>query len=261
MELLFPLVIVVVAYVLVKSLLGSGKNFKVRKSSNGKDLSWLDERWKLAEKTPSSGEDQIFPEWWFKEVTDHQIEKLDELEVSVKGKKLTRGQASDLIGLHYPPDEDDLSVLKFFKVPTRGYTQTQARHQVAMLFSNPDKVTEWENRPPTQLEREFFKFFNLKIPKGTTHKTASQLIAQHQKVVEESNEELLDEWSAYVEILEEVSDPEFRESYEIKKPSLTVIRQAIEELKKNGLTYRGIADDIDLLVDKMLELKPGLERV
>jgi len=64
----------------------------------------------------------------------------------------------------------------------------------------------------------------------------------------------------YEQIIDELLDPDFRETYEIKKANSTLIKKAFAELLENGRTYLEISDDIDLLIDKLIELKPELQR-
>ncbi|MGA9288504.1 MAG: hypothetical protein WBV93_09195, partial [Anaerobacillus sp.] len=264
-------IVLVIGYLVAKNISGknnvinSGNHTKLasttqNKSANPQNGDWLENRWKLASQQKLSGNDGVFPNWYFDEVTERQIEKLKELGVSVNKKKITKGQASDLIGMHEPAEEESIEILKFFKIPTRGIKQTQARHEVSMLFQEEMSIQAWKERPPTTLQNEFCKFFGLKLEKGTTHEQAAKIINDHESELSENDDPRLEEWEAFEQIIEELSDPDFRQDYEIKKPSATLIKKAIGELQKEGNSYQEISDDIDLLVDKLIELKPDLER-
>jgi len=225
------------------------------------DLEWIENRWKLAELQQQAGLAGMFPKWYFDEATERQLNKLDELGVSVsKRKKITKGQASDLIGMHEPAEKDSLEILRFFKVPTRDMNQTKARHEIALIFDDEVKVKAWKNRQPSQIQKEFFMFFGIKPEKGMTHTEASGLISNHESALAEKEDPKLDEWEAFEEIIDELSDSDFREDYEIKKPSVTLIKNALAGLQKEGKSYRDAADEIDLVIDKMIELKPELRR-
>jgi len=265
------IIIAIVIYFFAKASKKSGTSNIVAKSSSRKtsgqskskldnDLEWLENRWKLAELQQQAGLAGMFPKWYFDEVTDRQLNKLDELRVSVKRKKITKGQASDLIGTHEPAEEDSLEILRFFKVPTRGMNQTKARHKIALIFDDEVKAEAWKNRQPSQIQKEFFIFFGIKAEKGMTHTEASGLISNHESALAEKEDPKLDEWEAFEEIIDELSDPDFREDYEIKKPSITLIKNALAGLQKEGKSYRDAADEIDLVIDKMIELKPELRR-
>ena len=119
---------------------------------------WLEDRWKLAQEQKISGINGIFPEWYFDEVTERQIKKLNELSISFS-KNITKGQASDLIGMQEPVDNESIKVLKFFKIKTAGINKVQARHKVALIFENKENAKKWKERPPAQYQKEFFKFF------------------------------------------------------------------------------------------------------
>jgi len=241
--------------------LTSRKTSGQSKSKIENDLGWLKNRWKLAEDHQQSGLTGIFPQWYFDEVTERQLNKLDELGVSVKRKKITKGQASDLIGMHEPADEESLEILRFFKIPTRGMNQTRARHEIALIFNDEVKSNAWKNRPPSQIQKEFFRFFGIKPEKGITNTEASRLISNHESALAENEDPQLDEWEAFEEIIDELSDPDLRGDYEMKKPSITLIKNAIASLQQEGKSYRDAADDIDLVIDKMFELNPELRRV
>lgn len=230
------------------------------KSHSADDESqWLRERWKLADAHQRSGREDIFPKWYFDEATERQKGRLKDLGIRT-GKTITKGQASDLIGMHEPADEQALAILRFFKRSTKGMNQTKARHEVAQILSDPDNVKAWESRPPTKEQKEFCKFFGLKMGKDLTAPDAEKLIAEHESQLAEEEDPRLDEWEAFSEIIDELSDSEMRADYEIKKPSVSLIKSALDELKQEGKSYSDVADEIDLLVDKLLELKPELQR-
>lgn len=76
-----------------------------------------------------------------------------------------------------------------------------------------------------------------------------------EKITPEINEEMLIE-----DIVSEILDPETLEAYNMKKPSRKLIIAAIEELKKEGVTAEEQLDEIEELVERILELKPDLEK-
>lgn len=243
----------------IQSELDSTSNCKASVRHVENELDWLRERWKLADSHRQSGRDSIFPHWYFDEATDRQKSKLTDLGIET-GPDVTKGQASDLIGIYEPADEHDLAVLRFFKCPVKSINQTRARHEVARIFKDPANVRVWEERPPSQEQKEFFKFFGVKPEKGMTAPQAEELIRQHEAKLSENDDPKLEEWEACVEIMDELSDPEVRSDYDLKNPSRSLIQAALEELKNSGKTYREVADDIDLLIDKLVEMKPDLQR-
>ena len=53
-----------------------------------------------------------FPSWFYDEITDTQIRKLDDFCVEVTEGTLTKGRASDIIGLFFPMNEDEVEELQ-----------------------------------------------------------------------------------------------------------------------------------------------------
>jgi hypothetical protein len=93
---------------------------------------WLSSRWAEANRHNDDGDTKTFPSWFFDAATERQLNLLKEKDLSLSGGQLSRGQASDVIGLFFPVEEADKEVLRFFKVPTKGLNQTTARAEVAM---------------------------------------------------------------------------------------------------------------------------------
>lgn len=110
------------------------------------------------------------------------------------------------------------------------------------------------------MQKEFYRFFNLKVPEGLTHNDALRFISGHEARLGDHGEEQMEEWEAYENIYDEITDPDFREDYEIKKISLSVYRAAIEELRKEGKKLPELADDVDVVVEKITEMKPELRK-
>ena len=113
------------------------------------------------------------------------------------------------------------------------------------------------NQPLDTNQKEYFKFFNLPISKGMTFGEADQIIGQHKK---NSPEEENKEWNKYNGIFEEFDDKEFREGYGLGKVSRAVLLEAINHFKAQGKSYRYMFDNIDEIVEKIIEMKPDLEK-
>ncbi|WP_080423012.1 HIRAN domain-containing protein [Burkholderia ubonensis] len=115
-------------------------------------------------------------------------------------------------------------------------------------------------RPASECQKEFLKFFNLSIPKGLTVSQAETVISEHRKKLESNNKSLLDDWDAYEEIREQFDDPDFREIYFLKNISSSVLKKALDELRRDGQTMCSLVGNIDQVVDKIVQLRPELER-
>ena len=181
-------------------------------------------------------------------------------KVSFNKMKITKGRASDLIGMEYSPEDEDLELLKFFKIPTLNKTQTHAKHETALIFQDEQKAKLWNDRPPSSHQKEFFRFFGIKLVKGTTCEQAKVLIRECEGEMTERDDPKLDDWESYESIIYDLSDPDFRECNEIKKPSASLIRQAISELYAEGESYQYISDEIDVLIERLVKLKPDIRR-
>lgn len=86
------------------------------------------------------------------------------------------------------------------------------------------------------------------------------MIAEHRTKLETEDKARLDEWDAYEEICNEFDDADFRASFELKKVSNKVLKDALDALKREGATMRSLAADIDTVVDTVITLKPDLEK-
>lgn len=132
------------------------------------------------------------------------------------------------------------------------------QYQVIGPKSSKKQFDDFLNsQPADSLQKEYFKFFGLPIPRGLTTAQADQVISEHTK---KSPAEEVSEWEAYKSIVDEFEDKDFRESYELKKVSRAILQDAIKQLKMEGKTYQYLESNIDELVEKILLLKPELER-
>lgn len=114
-------------------------------------------------------------------------------------------------------------------------------------------------RPASVCQKEFLEFFNLSIPKGLTVGQAGDVISEHRKKLELDNKSLLDDWGAYERIREQFDDPDFREIYFLKNISSPVLKNALDELRRDGQKMCSLVDNIELVVDKIIQLSPELE--
>lgn len=266
MDLLIPLIILIILVALFGS--GKGKSRRKHRSSSNRiattstsakrktsrdpkpdPYNFLYEYWKQVEKG-----DIPVPSWYHDPVTDAQLKRLKDDGTTMPGRSITKGQASSLIGLSEPPEPKELEILRFFKIsglPLKH--QSIALIEIERLLKDPEKADQWATRPATQIQKEFFRYFGLSVPKGITAPEADSAIASHEMTEEEE-----EEWYAYSEILEELQDKDFRECYDLKKPSIAIIRQAIAQHTSDGQKITDISPDD--LVDTILAIKPDLEK-
>ncbi len=227
------------------------------KKENNDEMNFLRERWHLADIHYHKGDNSIFKEWYYENATDNQKQRLDKLDIHF-GKEITKGQAYDLFGIYEDPNDKDIEVLKFFKKSIKGINKTRAMHEASLIFNNEKNIEEWKNRPITQIQKEFFKFFGIKINRNMTSIQAKKEIDEYMK--DEHNNNNIDEWIAFEEIIKELSDKEILLEFEIKKPNISLIKSAIERLKEEGKSYQEIGEDIDLIVDEIIKIKPDIRK-
>lgn len=115
---------------------------------------WLHERLGRAEQAKASGKLGEFPRWYFDSATQPQLEHLTRMHVKVTDTELTKGSASDLIGIFEPMDEGDAEVLRFFHVDVspEQRNETRGRMEVARIFADPLNRTKWEERATSKGE-------------------------------------------------------------------------------------------------------------
>jgi len=135
----------------------------------------------------------------------------------------------------------------------------EIRFQIIGLKENKKQFDAFlKNQPADADQKIFFKFFGLLIPRGLTTEQAKQTINEHREKLSVHDPSQLEEYYAYMGILEEFDDKEFRSSYEVKKTSNDILNEALYQLKQEGNTYADL--DIQDVVDRVIKLKPELER-
>lgn len=220
------------------------------------DISWLNTRWLEIDNFKKQNAPNIVADWYFDEPTKWQMEKLSESKIALPKFPLKKGHASDLIGLKASPEDDELEILKFFKLPTAKLSQTKARHMIGHLFLSPSNKKAWDDRPPTAIQKDCIKFFNLKSDTPLTKLTAQKIIEAHLKGLPDDDTKLRI-WIAVESASEELSDKETREDYGIKKPTTSLLVKTVEHLVAAGTKPEEIS--IDAITEHIIEIKPEME--
>lgn len=284
MEVILAVLIGVVALFVIIRMAASGPGSKnrrpVRQKAGERDrpsphtdqsilrsnTDWLKERWEEARRERDLGEYKLVGDWFFDKSTASQRRMLEhydlrmyDLDLSIEN--LTKGEASDIIGLFLNPDEYEKQVLKFFDVSTKGISQTKARHVIAKILSNPANMDKWNERPASDMQKEFYRFFGITVPKGLTHGDAVQFIGEAESEKEGADEQSrLQDWERYCELYNRINDPEFRGTHDIKKVSLAQYRAAVNALRNEGKTLKELSGQEDQIVDKLIEATPDIQK-
>lgn len=115
----------------------------------------------------------------------------------------------------------------------------------------------FDNKPPDAHQKEYCKFFGLKLARGLTTKQAQLTIAEHRKSL---TPDQLAEWDGFCNILSEFDDNDFREINELKKVSQAVLNDALNQLRQEGKSYSYLSNNTDDVADRVLKIKPELRR-
>lgn len=224
------------------------------------NMAYLKDQWAAAEKERDSGTTSTFPHWFFDAPTERQLERIKTDGLHVGGPGLTKGAASDLIGLALPVEDGDAEVLKFFKVPLKGLNQTRARYEVKRLPADAQNASAWNERPADPLQKECLKFFGIPAPRGLTCVQAAQIIDDHRTKLDEGSSKQADEWDSFESIVDQLSDKDTRDDFELKKPTLSAIRLAVDALLAEGKSMDDLDTGIELVAEKLIEMKPELAK-
>ncbi len=174
---------------------------------------------------------------------------------------ITKGEASDLIGTKFEPEEECVEVLKFFKVPgISEMSQTDARKAEEAIFLDPVKTERWENRPADREQKAIYRFFKMPVPRGLRHRdaaaTISELFEDDAKVDawgrQESRE---DDLESALEMLNFSC-----EYYDCKKVGKRLFREIVEAMEERSLTLEEIESDEERFFAIALGADPSLRR-
>lgn len=117
-----------------------------------------------------------------------------------------------------------------------------------------------ENQPASASQKNYYKYFGMPVPKGLTSGESEKTIDEHRNKLRAEDPSKLEEYDAYESIIDEFDDSDFRETYDVKKVSKTILNDALNQLKQEGKTLSYLSDNIQEVVDKVIHLKPELER-
>lgn len=266
MKLLILLVIAVLALKFMyrreykKSAPSKSTSVKKEKKILEKNTGWMEEHWGTARKERDAGELKSVPIWFFDDVTEHQLQKIADIGLNIKGGRLTKGEALDIIGLFEPADTEDIDILRFFKIPLKDMNKSKAKYEVGKLFNDPMKTETWKKRPAYPMQKEFYKYFGLKAPKGLSYEEASKFIVKYKMEIPEQDEPILDEWELYVEVYDIINDIDFLEVYDSKKISLSLYRLAIDQLKNEGYILQDLSNEPEIVIEKIIEINPDIQK-
>lgn len=114
-----------------------------------------------------------------------------------------------------------------------------------------------EGRPATVWQKEFYRTFDLNVPKGLTYLAARQFINEKSAEIGKKDKSALRAWEWYGDIVKELLHPQTRETYDIKSVNITRLRTAIVALLDEGHSLEAMHRHIEIVVEKLVELHPN----
>lgn len=155
-------------------------------------------------------------------------------------KTLTKGQAMNVLGLFTPPDGRQVDILKHFNIPySYKMNQTMAHYLILELFSDPKKVDEWHNRPPTSTVRQGLLFMEGRLVSGLTHAEAQAKLDR----LGMANPDRYQEWKQIDRLFLETNNPEIRAKYKVRKITWKRFYESYEALKEAGILPRSMCGE------------------
>jgi hypothetical protein len=100
------------------------------------NIDWLRNRWDRLQKERDSGLLRTVGSWYFDDPTDKQHSLIKRIGLNLSTEMMTRGQASDIIGLYEPAKEQKIALLNKHKIPLDGMNQTKSEELLATLLEN-----------------------------------------------------------------------------------------------------------------------------
>ena len=174
--------------------------------------------------------------WQNEPATETLMRELDERGIYLQ-RKLTKGQALNVLGLFSPPDGRQVDILKHFNIPySYKMNQTMAHYLIQELFNDPEKVDEWNNRPPTTTVRQGLLFMQGRLISGLTHVEAQTRLDN----LGMENPQRHQEWKQIDRLFLETNNPEVRAKFKVRKITWKRFFESYEALKEAGISPRAM---------------------
>jgi hypothetical protein len=172
--------------------------------------------------------------WQNEPATEAMLHELAENEIRLD-RPLTKGQAMNILGLFTPPDGRQVDILKHFNIPySFKMNQTMAHYVIREIFSDPKKVEEWNNRPPTTTVRQGLLFMEGKLANGLTHEECQIRLDQ----LGMENPERYQEWKQIDRLFLETNNPEIRAKFKVRKITWKRFFDTYATMKEAGIHPR-----------------------
>lgn len=153
---------------------------------------------------------------------------------------------------------EEMLLYQFFKVPNyKNLCQTDARVTLHKIFSDPENVEKWTNRPATSVQKDQIRFFGDTVPRRLKYTDAEKIIDE----LVEADEDRLDQWDDLLQAYEDLVDPELRKPYSIRKFSLKQFCDVLGDVESAGQDVSQILqdEDDDVFYKELVKKYPKLE--
>ncbi|MHC4908832.1 MAG: hypothetical protein ACYTF9_03830 [Planctomycetota bacterium] len=224
------------------------------------NLPWLKERWRLAHREFETGHYRIVERWFFDAATAGQLARIDAIGLGLSCDAITKGQASDIIGLFESVAKEEKQILRFFKVPLAGVNQTRARHEAAVRLADARQRAMWESRPATPWQKEFYHVFEYPVPRGLTFQQADRFIKRIRSSLLDDQTEKFREWQAYQALFEQLVRPDTRDDEELDETTVPAFRSAIVSLLEEDRAMEELRNAPELVMERLIRDNPRLRR-
>ncbi|MCG7893367.1 MAG: hypothetical protein AB2733_11615 [Candidatus Thiodiazotropha taylori] len=174
--------------------------------------------------------------WQNEPATEVMLNDLAEKDIRLN-RELSKGQAMNILGLFSPPDGRQVDILKHFNIPySFKMNQTMAHYVIREIFSDPEKVAEWNNRPPTTTVRQGLLFMEGKLVSGLTHEECQSRLNK----LGMDHPDRYQEWKQIDRLFLETNNPEIRAKLQVRKITWKRFFEAYEILKGSGINPRAM---------------------
>ncbi|MCG8489376.1 MAG: hypothetical protein MI756_18055 [Chromatiales bacterium] len=174
--------------------------------------------------------------WQNEPATEVMLNELAEKDIRLN-RELTKGQAMNILGLFSPPDGRQVDILKHFNIPySFKMNQTMAHYVIREIFSDPVKVEEWNNRPPTTTVRQGLLFMEGKLVSGLTHEECQSRLDK----LGMEHPDRYQEWKQIDRLFLETNNPEIRAKLQVRKITWKRFFESYEVLKETGIKPRAM---------------------
>lgn len=198
---------------------------------------------------------------WLLRATQTQIDQLREAgwgqSLGGNGDIIARNQAMDLLMLAKPAELEDCELLAFFDVQVEQPNALVCAHHASVLRLDSNKMAQWHARPATALQKEALRYFQGKVPRSITAEAAHETLLTIERGLYQSGRQ--QEWTTWLQFSETWQHLQAKDvcgQYDIKKPTPSKIREALQSLLEENVQEW---NEKDVVVQRLVELYPELE--